>query len=235
MKRDIVFQSSRTLSERDQAIPGPRQIDMQNPGPGSDNDASVAPARERIMAAILELAGEVGYRATDLEQLLARGEVGVSEFHRHFRDLGECFAVAYEEQAEDLCREMLAAARRRGEWQAGTEAALDVILRFAAARPAVTKALVREVHVAGGAALAKHEEVLERLAQAIGSGCEPPVEELATVPRAPSFVVGAVEGVIAGRLDRGEPLGLPAAAPELMYLIVASFLGRDVTDGKSGA
>jgi AcrR family transcriptional regulator len=227
MKRDIVFHSSRTLSERDQAIPGRRQIDMQNPGPGSDNDASVA--RARIQAAILELSGEVGYRGADLEQLLARSEVDAKEFHRHFRDLGDCFAVAYEEQAEALCREMLDAARRRGQWQAGTQAALEVILSFAAAHPETTKSLVREVHVAGGAALAKHEEVLERLAQAIGGGCEPPVEELETVPRAPSFIVGAVEGVIAGRLDRGEPGGLPAAGPELMYLIVASFLGRDAT------
>jgi AcrR family transcriptional regulator len=200
---------------------------MQNPGPGSDKDASVALARKRVHTAMLELSGEVGYRAVTLEQLLDRSGVDAGEFHRQFRDLADCFASAYEEQAEALCREMLGAARRAGEWRAGTQAALEVVLRFAGEQPAIGKALVREVHVAGGAALAKHEEVLERLAEAVGSGCEPPVSDLETVPRAPSFIVGAVEGVIAGHLDRGEPDDLLAVGDELMYLIVASFLGRD--------
>jgi len=200
---------------------------MPEQGPGSDRDASAELARERVQAAILELSGEVGYRAVTLEQLLARSGVDDGEFHSRFRDLGECFAVAYEEQAEALCQEMLAAARRAGEWKAGTQAALEVVLGFVGAQPAIGKALVREVHVAGGAALAKHEEVLERLAHAVGSGCEPPVSDLETVPRAPSFIVGAVEGVIAGHLDRGEPQDLLKVGDELMYLIVASFLGRD--------
>lgn len=227
MERDIVFQSSRTLPERDKAVPGRRQIDMPNQGPGSDRDASAELARKRAQSAILELSGEVGYRAVTLEQLLARSGVDSAEFHRQFRDLGECFAVAYEKQAEDLCEEMLAAARSAGNWRAGTQAALDVVLEFVGAEPAIGKALVREVHVAGGPALAKHEEILERLAHAVGSGCEPPVSDLETVPRAPSFIVGAVEGVIAGHLDRGEPQDLLKVGDELMYLIVASFLGRD--------
>lgn len=200
---------------------------MEKPGSGSSKGSDAARARARLGAAILELSGEVGYREVTLETLLARSGVTAEQFHELYRDVGECFAAAYADQAEALCRTMLGAASREGEWRAGTRAALDVVLAFTGERPAISRALVREVHVAGGAALAKHEEVLERLAFAVGSGCEPPVEELATVPRAPSFVVGAVEGVIAGHLDRGEQGDLVHVGDELMYLIVASFLGRD--------
>lgn len=227
MERDIVFQSSRTLPERDRAIPGRRQIDMQEPGAGSSKGSDAARARERLQAAVLQLSGELGYRSVTLRQLLDRARVGSEEFHLQFRDLGECFAVAYEEQADQLCREMLRAAHAEGEWRSGTRAALDVALGFAGSEPAIGRALVREVHVAGGAALAKHEEVLERLAAAVGGGCQPPTDELASVPRAPGFIVGAVEGVIAGHLDRGESGDLERVAPELMHLIVASFLGSD--------
>jgi len=176
---------------------------------------------------MLELSGEIGYRAVTVEQLLDRGEVSAEQYERRCGDLESCFAAAYEAEAEALCAAMLAAAKEAGEWREGVRAALMTLLRFAAERPAVANALVREVHVVGGAALVKHEELLERLTVAIERGCDVPADELATVPRAPSFVVGAVEGVIAGRLVRGERDDLQAVAAELMYLIVASFLGAE--------
>lgn len=159
---------------------------------------------------MLELSGEIGYRST-VAQL---GEV---------EDL---FADAYEAEAEALCTAMLDAAAAAGDWRGGTRAAVKTLLRFAAERPALASALLCEVHVVGGRALAKHEEVLERLTAAIEGGCALPADRVSTVPRAPSFVVGAVEGVVAGRLSRGETDDLPSLEPELMYLIVASFLGR---------
>ena len=198
----------------------------EGPGAGKRSNAD-ALVRERAVGAMLELSGEIGYRAVTVEQLLDRGEVTVEQFDHQFGDLESCFAAAYAAEAEALCEVMLAAAKEAGEWRAGVRAALLTVLRFAAKRPAVANALVREVHVVGGAALLKHEEVLERLTVAIERGCAVPADELATVPRAPSFVVGAVEGVISGRLARGETDDLPAVASELMFLIVASFLGAE--------
>lgn len=176
---------------------------------------------------MLELSGEVGYRSVTLELLLARSETTAEEFAAHFAGLDACFAAAYEAEAEALCAAMLAAAEQAGDWRAATGAGLNVVLRFAAEQPRVTKALVREVHVAGGPALARHEQILERLARAMGEGCKAPDAEKMTVPRAPSFIVGAVEGVIAGHLDRGEAPDLVSAAPELMDLIATFFVGDD--------
>lgn len=170
---------------------------------------------------MLELSGEVGYRSVTLELLLSRSGVTAEEFSANFADLEACFAAAYEAEAERLCTAMLAAAGEAADWRGATEAGLVVVLEFAAERPQVARALVREVHIAGGVTVAKHEELLERLARAMGEECKDPADT--TVPRAPSFIVGAVEGVIAGSLDRGESQQLLAAAPELMDLI-ATFL-----------
>jgi len=200
---------------------------MRDQGPREGKGTSAA-ARRRVEIAMLELSGEVGYRAVTLDLLLSRGEVSVEQFKREFADLEACFAAAYEVEAEDLCTRMLDAAKQAGDWRAAIEAALTVVLRFAAARPRSARALVREVHVAGGDALAKHEEVLERLATAMGEECAAVAEEL-NVPRAPTFVVGAVEGVIAGHLERGEESELLASAPELMELIAAFFDGNEST------
>lgn len=182
--------------------------------------------RRRIEMAVLELSGEFGYRAVTLELLLSRSGATAEQFRADFADLEACFTAAYETEAEDLCASMLAAAGEADSWRAATEAALTTVLRFAAARPDIARALLREVHIAGGAALAKHEELLQRLAAAMAEECRAPQGDLA-VPRAPSFVVGAVEGVIAGHLDRGEEQQLLAAAPELMDLIATFFVGAD--------
>lgn len=176
---------------------------------------------------MLELSGEIGYRAVTLAELVDRGEVSAEAFERQFGDLESCFAAAYIAEAEALCEETLAAARRAGEWREGVRAGLMTVLCFVAERPAVAHALVSEVHVVGGAALVKHDEILERLAVALERGCQVPADELARLPRASRFVVGAVEGLIASRLARGEGAELPQAAPQLMALILPYFLSSE--------
>jgi len=175
---------------------------------------------------MLELSGQVGFRAIDLEALLVRSGASAEQFDSWFADLEECFTRAYEFEADALCDAMLGESRGARDWREGTEAALTVLLRFAAARPDVARALVREVHVVGGEALAKHEEVLQRLASAIAGQCDLPGSE-AALPWAPSFIVGAVEGVVSGHLDRGEEAELLATAPELMDLIETFFVGGE--------
>lgn len=180
---------------------------------------------------MLELSGEVGYRSVTLEALLSRSEATAEEFSANFASLPACFAAAYEAEAEDLCIAVLMAAKRKKDWWAGTEAGLNTVLQFAADRPLIARALVREVHVAGGAALVKHEEVLDRLARAMGEDCKDPSTEM-SIPRAPIFIVGAVEGVIAGSLDRGETQHLPSTARELMELIASFFIGGEAQQGQ---
>lgn len=180
---------------------------------------------------MLELSGEIGYRAVTVEQVLANSGVSREQFEAEFGDLESCFVAAYEAEADVLCEAMLEAGGRADDWRAATREALQTLLRFVAARPAVAKALIREVHVVGGSALEKHEEVLERLTAAIGAGHRLPPEQRAWTA---SFIVGAVEGVLTARLARGETKDMPELLPELMYLIVASFEGREAAAGELG-
>jgi hypothetical protein len=199
---------------------------MQDQGPRDGKGTSAALARRRLETAMLELSGEVGYHSVTQELLLSRSRATAEEFAANFADLEACFAAAYETEAEDLCEAMLAAAAEAADWRAATEAGLTTVLRFAADRPQTAKALVREVHVAGGITVAKHEELLERLARAMGRECKDPSAEM-TVPRAPNFIVGAIEGVISGHLDRGESQELLSVAPELMDLIAIFLIGSE--------
>jgi len=173
---------------------------------------------------MLQLSGEIGYRAVTLERVLSHSGVSREQFEAEFGDIESCFVAAYEAEADVLCEAMLEAAARTDGWRAGTRAAVETLLRFIAERPAVARALIRDVHVVGGNALLKHEEVLARLSTAVGRSAQLPEEQLVWTS---SFIVGAVEGVVTARLARGETDDLLSLLPELMYLIVASFEGRE--------
>lgn len=200
-------------------------MEDQGPDAGKGTGAD-AEARRRTERTMLELSGELGFRAVSLDLLLTRCGATEAQFDSWFGDLEACFSSAYKEEAEALCEGMLAAGARAASWRTGTEAALKELLGFTAAHPAIAKSLVREVHVVGGEALAEHEQILERLATAMSEQCGEQPTDVA-VPRAPSFVVGAVEGVISGHLDRGTANELVEAAPELMDLIAAFFNGGE--------
>jgi AcrR family transcriptional regulator len=198
---------------------------MPEQGPGAGKQPiDAALARGRCEVAVLELSGEIGYRAVTVEQVLSHSGISREQFEVEFGDLESCFVAAYEAEADVLCEAMLDAAGHAARWRDGMRAAVETLLRFVSDRPAVARALLRDVHVVGGAALVKHEEVLARLTAAIGSGGGLPEEQLGWTP---SFIVGAVEGVVASRLARGATDDLQALVPELMYLIVASFEGRE--------
>ncbi|HEV2858030.1 MAG TPA: hypothetical protein VGW80_06465 [Solirubrobacterales bacterium] len=178
---------------------------------------------------MLELSGEIGYRAVTVERVLTHSGVNFEQFEAEFGDLEGCFTAAYEAEADALFEAMLRAARQAGSWRAGTRAALELLLHFAGTRPAVAKALIRDVHVVGGRALAKHEEILAGLTSTLGLGSSLPEEQVSWTS---SFIVGAVEGVVAARLARDETDDMLGLLPELMYLIVASFEGREAARGE---
>jgi AcrR family transcriptional regulator len=217
-------------------IPGAADLttmEDQGPGAGKRTNASGRGVkrcrdRRRIMAAALSLSGEIGYRQITVRKVLAHGGGDVRQFYSHFRNIDDCFAAAYDAEAEGLCVALVDAAATASGWRGRSRAVLTELFRFAAERPLVARALLCEVQVAGGDAQIKHDEIVGRLTAAIGcpsregSEAGPP-----STPVALAFLVGAVEGLVCSRLVRGEAEELPAAVPDLMHLVVSVFLGRD--------
>ncbi len=197
---------------------------MQDKGPGANPDKRTIAAvamRRQIMTATLSLAGEVGFGKLTVDKVIARAGCGRSTFYTHFPDVAVCFAAAYEREAEGLCKGMIDAIAGAGDWRDAVRAALTELFRFVAERRQIASALFRELYSAEGSRR-KHDEVVERLIAAIEGTCTRPAGRAPTFePIAPTFVVGAVEGVVCSRLARGDHEQLPGTLPELMYLIVS--------------
>lgn len=194
-----------------------------------------ATIREGEMEGALHVVGELGYRAASVRAVLEYSGGHRKQFYEHFDSLEDCFAQAYAAWVDRLGVSLIEAALAVDGWRASVLAGLIELFRFVAERPAVARSLFVEVQVVGGAALAKHDEAVERLAglldsvrAEIGTEDEPP-------PSAGIFVVGGVEACLSDALAAGEADRIWDALPELMHLAVGSYLGKGAADEEFAA
>ncbi len=187
-----------------------------------------AELRARMMGAMLEASGELGYRKVSVQDVLKRYGGYRVQFYREFGSKAECYAAAYEAEAERLCGAMLGGAASELSWREGLRAALGELAHFACERPLSARGLLIEIHVAGGPALAKREEVLERLTRAIDSARRETGSRHSSPPMTALFMVSAIEASVCMALERGEPQNFAAAVGELEQMVIAQYFGEEL-------
>lgn len=187
-------------------------------------------AREGAMEGVLTTVGEVGYRATSVRAILEFSGGHRRQFYEDFASKEDCFDQAYELWIERLGVSLLEAAVGASGWRGGVRAALLRLFRFVAEKPLIARSLLIEVQVAGGDALAKHDEAIERLAQAIDS-VRAEIEPGDAPPEATGiFVIGGIEAYMCEVLAAGNPNRIWDGLAELMHLAVGSYLGNEAAE-----
>lgn len=183
--------------------------------------------REGELEGVLEVVGEAGYRAASVRAVLEFSGGHRRQFYDHFDSLEDCYAQAYGVWIDRLGVTLLEAAIAAAGWRAAVRAGLVELLRFVSSRPAIARALFVEVQVAGGAALTKHDETIDRIAELLDSvraelGAEQEPPEATGI-----FVVGGIEAAVSDVLAAGDANRVWESLPELMHLIVGSYLGKE--------
>jgi AcrR family transcriptional regulator len=207
-------------------------MDKQGPetgkqGAGAALERRQVRARRLLMQEMLVLSGELGYRAAREDRAHERSALsGLSE---HFQSRDQCFLAAYEAEAERLYAILVRAAAPGPCWRDRVYGALTAFFAYVTDRPPLARALLVEVYVAGGAALLKHDELLECLSRAIdNSACrETPEPRHSPPPVTAQFMVGAIEHTARSFLIAGEVEKVWASLPELMHLVIGPYLGED--------
>jgi AcrR family transcriptional regulator len=186
--------------------------------------------RTRILTALTGLCAERGYRALELGLLLRRAGLGERQFHRHFRDLEDCFCTAVEEGTDALLLAVGTAALSAAScWRRQLRAVAYALLDFLLADPDRARLMVIEVPGSGPRA----ELIRDRGMQALATFVDLARAELADPDSVPASTAettaGAIynrlhEAIAAGRLDRphGERM-----VSELMYTAVLPYMGRE--------
>jgi AcrR family transcriptional regulator len=173
--------------------------------------------RNRIMEAMLEVAGEVGYRAVSAQRVIDHYGGNRTQFYRHFIDTTACYQAAYAAESERVGEAILRAGRHGDSWRAGLEAALEELVRYAVERPTLARGVLLEVHAAGGPARSKRKEVFERLSRAIDSARRETMSRHSPPPLTPMFIIQVFEAAMGNALIREAPERFPIA--ELVNLV----------------
>lgn len=157
--------------------------------------AGVEKRRAELEIAALLSSAELGYANLTVQAVLDRSGVSRNRFYREFDNLAACFSSAYCREIEQLSERLLKGCD--GGWLAGLDGALATLQEMVLTEPKLTRAMVVEVHVAGGQALAKRKEVLERLSHALdGARREIPRSRHSPPPLTAPFMLSAIEAAV---------------------------------------
>jgi AcrR family transcriptional regulator len=193
------------------------------------SDLVSAVQRERLLAAMLRAASELGYRETNVQDVIERAGVSRPTFYEHFANKEACFLAAFDATATRLRDRVGVAVEKGGDsLRDRLRFGLKTLLHFTATEPDAARTLIVEARAASFDAVMRRDDLLDHFA-----GCiDTQVREL--LPDAPTYspitaagIVGGVEALLYSRLNKGETDDLDALLPSMMYFLVLPFEGQE--------
>ena len=207
--------------------------------------------RTRMLAATVQVVGELGYEKMSVARVTARAGVSRRTFYDLFVDREACFFAAFTEMVERARALACEAAAGERDWRPRVRAGLAALLQFFAEEPLAGRVLVVDALKAGPAVLERRAGVVAELIAVVEGGRAPVARASAAGRRAQARggreiapltaegVVGAVLAVVHARLsaqDGGARSGASGEAASegrslvellnpLMAMIVRPYLG----------
>jgi AcrR family transcriptional regulator len=203
------------MSRRDPSIPWsgeplPRRHSLSP-------EAVRASQRDRLLRAMEELVGELGYEATSVPKVISAARVSSNTFYALFRDKTDCFIALCERHGDELFAELSDPEGPADveEGLANLDRGLHTYLRHWLERPAMARAYFVELPAAGPRAVAERQRQYDRfsaLHRAIAEQARsvlpdaPPVREVDVRSTAILMTELVAREIREGRLDRLEEL-----------------------------
>jgi AcrR family transcriptional regulator len=188
--------------------------------------------RERLIAAMLRAASELGYRGANVQEVIERAGVSRPTFYEHFANKEACFIAALDATATRL-RDCVGVAACKGgdNLRDRLRFGLEALLHFTITEADAARTLIVEARAAGADAVVRREALLDHFADCVDSQVrrlrpDAPARSAVTA----AGVVGGVESLLYSRLNRGEVDDLDSLLPTMLYLLVLSFEGQEAAD-----
>ena len=188
--------------------------------------------RDRICAAMIELAAGRSYRLTSVDHVVRRAGTDRDAFARHFDSLEDCFAAAWDQVDGEVNRRMRAAFELPGEWEDQLRAALHAALAHLASDEGRARLYVAEVHYVDDRLRERQRAAMARLSATIDLGRA----GASDAERVPEHISDAISGAIWHRVrhlvQTGRGAELPDEVPRLMYLAVQPYRGTAAAEAE---
>ncbi len=160
--------------------------------------------RERLLKAMIELAGRAGLAATTIARVIEQAGVSRPTFYDYFADRDACFIAALTSaQQQLLCDVRRAVARESPEH--AVKATIAALIEFANSNPEMARVALSEALGGGTSALDARDRGIAEIAQIIEQAERQAPKSAAVPDLCASALIGGVYRMLATRLRRGEP------------------------------
>ena len=205
----------------------PARSPLLRPGPSGLPRQQVAEIqRERIVAAMVEVIGEVGYPEMTVAQVIARAKVSRKTFYDVFADRQACFLEVFDRGVSQVCALVEEACAHEPRWRESVRCGLARLLMFLDEEPALARICLVEAQSAGVKILERRAQLLRELADIVDLGRSATVAAREPADITAEGVVGAVFTVLHTRLlERSEQPFVDLLGP-LMSMILLPYLGQ---------
>jgi AcrR family transcriptional regulator len=182
--------------------------------------------RARILAAMFDVASELGAGNVSVAHVVERSGVSRRTFYEVFADREDCFLAAFGDALEFASRRVVPAYAAGGKWRERVRAGLVAFLSFLDEEPVIGRLLVVGSLTGGGSVVSERRSlVLARVAAVVDEGRGESGSSASLFPLTAEGLVGGALSLIHARIsdpDREPLLGL---ANQLMSMIVLPYLG----------
>lgn len=187
--------------------------------------------RERLVFAMLTAAAELGYRDTNVQDVIDRAGVSRPTFYEHFANKEDCFLAAFDTSAARLRSKVDAAASQAGEsWRDRLRGSLEALIEFALAEPQTARTLIVEARAASADAVMRRVELLEHFATCLDAEVRELLPPGSFSEVTAAGVVGGVEALLYARLCKEDLDNLEQLLPSLMYFAVLPYEGHEAAN-----
>ena len=187
--------------------------------------------RERLIAGTIAAVAEHGYRDTSVTQIAAAAGVSRRTFYGYFKTKEECFDAAYDLFEGHLLEALAASGDKARSWSAKVRARISTLLDFLGANPDLVRFSLVAPPSAGGEIAERGRSFLGAVVNELTAG-HPDARGDGTALEMEAMQ-GSIASVLTGAVQARDEETLAEAAPQLVELVLAPFVGRRRATGEA--
>lgn len=171
--------------------------------------------RRRIIDAMVQLAGDKGYAATTVADVIERAGVSRKTFYVHFEDCRELLLAAFDKASPAVFEEVRAAAQRKGGPTRQFEALMRRLCRIASERPGAIALSTIEIAAIDPSGLERREQLMNSYGELIDKCLRAGTKRPALPPTLSRALAGSIYRTIDAQLRMGRADELVAISSQL--------------------
>ena len=183
--------------------------------------------RERILAAVAQVASTRGYGAMSVQDIVREAGVSRRTFYEQFKNKDHAFLAAYDEASGRLMTTIRSGIDAEQTFEDKISAGFRAFLELLAASPAFAKMCIVEVLAAGPEAISRRAKTMEDFTEIFEVAAQQTlVKENPPSPLIAETIVGGVYETVYRRIARGETDELPKLLPDLTESALLPYVGE---------